>query len=236
MSNFLLLHGGAYNGWFWYKVKKQLEENSHLVYAPDLPGHIDKINDYSKITFDSYINFVSDFIEKRKKKFILVGHSFSGAIISKVFDVIGSKYIEQLIYVCAVIPQNGKSVSELLKNDKTDLSRSIAIDKENFCIKLFPEKIQRILFNGCSLQDIDKVIHKILPQPLLPMLSPVHLSNNINIERIGIICKKDNALSPEMQEQMYDTINCKKYFLEAGHSPFISHVEQLCKIMTSKEM
>lgn len=96
----VILHGWGVgmSGRKYESLKKLLEKDGHVVYAPDLPGFGDNPLSKEKLAFEDYIQFVYDFITQKinKKKVILLGHSFGGRIAIR-FSAQYPEMVERLI-------------------------------------------------------------------------------------------------------------------------------------------
>ncbi|KAI5678375.1 hypothetical protein M9H77_09325 [Catharanthus roseus] len=89
-KHFVLVHGGGFGAWCWYKVKTLLEEAGQKVTAFDLAGQgrnltrlneLQTINDYHEPLF-SYMASLSS----KDNKVILVGHSYGGYAVSSAME------------------------------------------------------------------------------------------------------------------------------------------------------
>src|SRR5260370_13704666 len=81
-ENFVLVHGAWHGAWCWGAVINQLERLGDRAYAVDLPGHGMNGADRSKVTLESYVDSVAEFIESRDlKNVVLAGHSLGGLTI-----------------------------------------------------------------------------------------------------------------------------------------------------------
>jgi len=82
-ENLIFLHGWGGCWQSWYPILERLKNDFNL-YAPDLPGFGDQPIPMPYF-LENYVDFVVDFIIKNKiENPILIGHSFGGAIISKI--------------------------------------------------------------------------------------------------------------------------------------------------------
>lgn len=70
-----------------------------------------------------------------------------------------------------------------------------------------------------------------VPQPVMPMGTPIILENNSDLKRIGIVCTKDKLLIPEFQGRIYLKADCEIKHLDSGHAPFFYKPEELCEIL-----
>jgi pimeloyl-ACP methyl ester carboxylesterase len=79
----VFLHGWGGSWTSWSPIIQRLKENFNI-FAFDLPGFGNQKIDKA-FNLDDYVNFVIKTLKKRKiKNPILIGHSFGGAIISKI--------------------------------------------------------------------------------------------------------------------------------------------------------
>lgn len=236
MSNFILIHGGSQGGWAWTKVKKILEDHGHKVLTPDLPGHeINSRLSPTCITFDLYVQHIMEIIKSINEKIIIVAHSLGGAVATKVIDSIDRNRIEKVIYVSAVVPQDGDSIKSLIKEDVgSDFNKIIEPDHDKMVAKIIPDMLDDIFLNGCSKEDIKFVKERMVPEPIIPFGTPVKLSGKIDHNKIGIICTDDKNLTPEQQKRMYLRAKCKLEYLESGHAPFFANPDELCNIIMDK--
>ncbi|KAA8530444.1 hypothetical protein F0562_005153 [Nyssa sinensis] len=84
-NHFVLVHGGGFGAWCWYKTIALLEEGGFRVTAVDLTGSgIHSFDTNSITSLSQYVKPLTDFLEKLAdgEKVILVGHDFGGACIS----------------------------------------------------------------------------------------------------------------------------------------------------------
>jgi pimeloyl-ACP methyl ester carboxylesterase len=92
-----------------------LRKYGHDVYFPTLTGLGETSHQISKnISLDTHIQDVSQLIFYNDlKNVILVGHSYGGAVISGVAEII-PKRIKRLVFLDACIPENNKTIFDNL--------------------------------------------------------------------------------------------------------------------------
>jgi len=75
----------------------------------------------------------------------------------------------------------------------------------------------------------------LVPEPLIPVMTPIVLPQEKfkSVERIGIVCTEDQAITPEYQKKMYEEAGCKIRTLNSGHSPFFSKASELTQILSN---
>lgn len=111
MANYVLVHGGWFGAWCWYKVVPLLQAAGHSVYTPALTGVGEQAALLTpEIGLDTHIQDVVSLIEtKDLQQVILVGHSYSGMVITGAADRVPDR-IAQLVYLDAVVPRDGQSL------------------------------------------------------------------------------------------------------------------------------
>lgn len=192
LENLVFLHGWGGCWQSWYPILEALKNNFNL-YAPNLPGS--KENPISKVyNLNDYINFTLDFIKKNKiKKPILIGHSFGGAIISKIA---AKKLIpiKKIILVDAApirykLNPKQKLISSITKSIKPIFSIPI--------IKQFYQPSKELLYKSLGLQNagysdlIDPILKKTFTTVIREDLSPI--LHQIKIPTLIIWGSKDTA-------------------------------------------
>ena len=71
-ETFVLVHGAWHGAWCWAAVINQLEKLGDRAYAVDLPGHGMNQAVRSKVTLQSYVDSVAEFIERHDLKNVVL--------------------------------------------------------------------------------------------------------------------------------------------------------------------
>ncbi|MFQ5435273.1 MAG: alpha/beta fold hydrolase, partial [Anaerolineae bacterium] len=108
---FILVHGSWHTGDAWHKVEKILIAHGAEVYAPTLSGMASMENSGGPhVGLTTHIDDIVRLIEKEDlSHVILVGHSYSGLVITGVADRLPER-VSQLVYLDAFIPENNQSL------------------------------------------------------------------------------------------------------------------------------
>jgi len=114
MATFLLVHGATSGGWVWKEIALKLRDAGHEVYSPTLTGLGERVHLLSReIGLDTQITDIVNVLQYEDlHDVILVGHSLAGMIITGVADQVPER-IAKLIYLDALIPENGESALDL---------------------------------------------------------------------------------------------------------------------------
>ncbi|XP_059451629.1 putative methylesterase 11, chloroplastic [Corylus avellana] len=157
-SRFVLVHGGGFGAWCWYKTIALLEEGGFKVSAIDLTGSGIHTFDTNNITsLSQYVKPLTDFLEKlaEGEKVILVGHDFGGACISYAMESFPFK-ISKAIFIAATMLTNGQSTLDMFSKQagSNDLMRQAQVflyangnDHPPTAIDLNKSLLRDLLFN-----------------------------------------------------------------------------------------
>jgi pimeloyl-ACP methyl ester carboxylesterase len=233
MSTYVLVHGSFQGGWCWERVVPHLVKAGHHVVALDLPGHGEDTTPVAQVTLESYVNTVRKVVETRKEPVILVGHSFGGMVISQVAEQMPEK-IQSLVYLAALLPQNGLSALQLPNPDGDELMANMIINEAEGWVFVKEEAIPGIYYTDCTPEDVAAVLPRLQVEPVMPYMQPVSLS----AEKFGIVkryyigCTQDRSVTPAFQQVMLAATPCDQVFtMDAGHSPYISRPADLAAIL-----
>lgn len=121
MATFVLVHGTGHGGWCWQKVANILRSSGSRVYAQTLTGVGDRshlldcgVDLSTHITDVANLLFYEDLSDV-----ILVGHSYSGMVITGVATEVPER-LGQLIYLDAYVPEEGECEVDLWPQELKD--------------------------------------------------------------------------------------------------------------------
>jgi len=174
MANYVLVHGGWFGAWCWYKVVPLLQAAGHSVYTPTLTGVGEQAALLTpEIGLDTHIQDVVNLIEtKDLQQVILVGHSYSGMVITGVADRVPDR-IAHLVYLDAVVPRDGQSLADTAPFVGTFLRREANKNGDGWRVN--PPRGGA--FGITKEPDLSLVRSKVTPQPLKTFLQPVHITH-----------------------------------------------------------
>ncbi|KAH9602431.1 hypothetical protein KSS87_000843 [Heliosperma pusillum] len=143
--HFVLIHGGGFGAWCWYKTIALLEESGYKVTAIDLAGSGIHSSDTNGITsLSQYVKPLTEFLEKltddakeqliaeQSRRFtayrmelrevILVGHDFGGTCISYSMELFPSK-VSKAVYIAAIMLTDGQSALDIFSQQVDSLDQ-----------------------------------------------------------------------------------------------------------------
>jgi pimeloyl-ACP methyl ester carboxylesterase len=112
-TTFVLVHGAWHGGWCWTRVSPLLRAAGHTVFTPTLTGLGERSHLLTRdVGLDTHITDIVQVLEfEDLENVVLVGHSYGGMVITGVADK-ASDRISQLVYLDAMLPENGKAITD----------------------------------------------------------------------------------------------------------------------------
>jgi pimeloyl-ACP methyl ester carboxylesterase len=152
MGEYLLVHGGLGVGWVWDDVAKRLKTAGHRVHVVDhLPSVGTDPASLGDLSADaSHVRQTLDAIDK---PIVLVGHSYSGMVITEFAD---HPKVRHTVYMTAFLPERGQSALNLVgdvlppvftqRNDGAfEITNDFEFAWKSFCPDLDRERAHEVL-------------------------------------------------------------------------------------------
>jgi len=234
MSRIILVHGAWHGAWCWQPLIPLLEAAGHRVQAQDLPGLGSDTTPVNRVSLARYVQSVADLLTATDEPAIIIGHSMGGMVISQLAEEFPER-IQQLIYLCAFLPQNGEALIDKNGADDSLLNENKVVDQETLTISINPEQVRALFYHDCDEQLAEHAQVKLVDQALAPLGTAVKLSAERfgSVAKTGIVCLQDQAITPALQREMYAAGQCEAvYELDSSHSPFFSMPDQLAALIT----
>ncbi|XP_020702505.1 putative methylesterase 11, chloroplastic isoform X1 [Dendrobium catenatum] len=242
----VLVHGGGFGAWCWYKTMTLLEDAGFEVTAINLAGSgIHSVDTNNITSLPQYVNPLIIFLEKLgdTEKVILVGHDLGGTCISYAMEAFPAK-IAKSVFLAAAMPKNGQRTIDVLSQEEAtnDLMQHGQIflyangkDQIPTAISFETSSLKDLLFNQSPTKDLSLASVSMRPIPFAPVLEKLVLTedNYGSVRRFYIETTEDNALPLSLQQSMCETNPPEKVFRLKGsdHSPFFSKPQALHKVL-----
>lgn len=221
----LLVHGAWETSSIWDGVAAKLKRDGYRVQVVNLPGRLGNPAAPSQVSMESYRKAIAAAIAKDKGPVVLVGHSFAGFPISVVAEAEPTR-IKTLVYLAAYLPQDGQSLLGVATADKdSKAGPSVQIDKDHNLVTIAPDARARLFANDAPPQVGAAVAAAIVPEPLAPLATPVHLSAQFaRVDKAYIHTARDQVVSPALQTSMVAATPVRlEQTLDTGHTPFVTN-------------
>ncbi|XAR51652.1 hypothetical protein NMG60_11006333 [Bertholletia excelsa] len=245
-SHFVLVHGGGFGAWCWYKTIALLEEGGYRVTAIDLTGSgIHSFDTNSITSLSQYVKPLTALLEKLAdgEKVVLVGHDFGGTCISYAMELFPHK-VSKAIFIAAAMLTSGQSTLDMFsqKDDSNDMMGQAQIflyangnTQPPTAIDLDKSLLKELLFNQSPAKDVALASVSMRPIPFPPVLEKLSLSDMKygTVRRFYIETPEDNAIPISLQESMINKSPPERVFRLKGadHSPFFSKPQALHKLL-----
>jgi pimeloyl-ACP methyl ester carboxylesterase len=128
---YVLVHGAWGGGWAFRDVERMLRADGHTVYRPTLTGQGEKVHLASLLTTNIDLNLHITDVENvirwdNLSNVVLVGHSYGGMVVTGVADRVPDR-IKHVIYLDAIVPEDGESVIKAFGNANRDPTNAFLI-------------------------------------------------------------------------------------------------------------
>lgn len=244
MSTFCLVHGAGLGAWCWDLLIPQLQARGHKAIAIDLPieDASASLSQFADVVI-SALSGVDDVV--------LVGHSFSGAVIPLVAT---QHPVRQLVFLGALIPQVGMSLLDQCYDEvdpnlltaaykPPEASRFEQLQDEpdmfnRACLGKDPSNeaaAMELLFHDCEPDVARWAISKTRSQKSMAHLSEVTPLRALpDVDYAYIVCTEDRTISPVWSRYAArKRLGVEAIEIPGGHCPFLSRPTQLAEILVS---
>ena len=207
----LLVHGGHAGAWEWEVVITELEKRGLAATAIDMPSREPGYN----LLDDE--NAVRDALSNFQGSVVLVGHSYSGAVITGASA--GNDKVSHLVYVAAALPTEGQSVASSLAGEPQ--AEVPVLDSTDDWSVLERDAARTLLYNDASNEQFESVF------PFLGGLSyrvMTTLPSGYGWKEhpsTYVACTLDQSFPIEAQRR-FASHTTTFVELEAGHSPMLT--------------
>ena len=231
MSRFLLIHGAWHGAWCWDRVVPLLHAAGHDVIAPDLPALGADRTPWWRATLHSFARTARE-AARGGTPVIAVGHSMGGLVITQAAADEPALFAG-LVYLCAFAPQRGESLLSLGRSDAN--SQVPGATRWGLGrISIRPERATETFYKGCSTEDAQRSIARLVPTPMRPLLQRVQRPDDLGVKQAYIECTRDQAISIDLQRRMHRRFAMERVVtMDADHSPFLSAPEELASHLGS---
>jgi pimeloyl-ACP methyl ester carboxylesterase len=212
VRTFVVCHGAWSAGWAWRKMRPLLHNLPHsALFTPTLTGLGERAHLAAPtINLETHITDVLAMLAMEDLLDVtLIGHSYGGMVATGVADRARDR-IARLIYLDAFVPENGKSLYELI-------GRPI-VPNQNWRVEPRP------IPPDTSECDTRWMAERRTPQPLATFTAPLHLSSEAGFPpRSYIRCTRVAPDDPLLSS--YERVRRSGWPLleiDASHNPHIT--------------
>ena len=228
MTTFALVHGAWHGAWCWERLSPLLQQAGHDVVTMDLPS------EDGAATFDTYADVVCAALAGRDDDVVLVGHSYGGNTVPLVA---ARRPVRHLVYLCAMIPDVGRSLFDQIGDELEMLNplyeQGLSIPDEQLRQVWADLDIARSMFYGdCDEPTTQAAIDRLRPQSAFPAIQPSSLAEHPSVPTTYIVCNEDQILRPAWSRHTArERLDADLVELPGDHSPFYSRPAVLADVL-----
>jgi pimeloyl-ACP methyl ester carboxylesterase len=216
-SNIILVHGGWADGSSWSKVITILKDAGHRVIAVQLPLH----------NLADDVNTVKRAVQLIGEPTILVGHSYGGAVITNA--AYNNPNVTGLVYIAAFAPDEGQSLSTFV-SAKDFPQGFLVLDSEGLAY------INPDMFHDRFAQDVNPTEAIVMAVAQKPFNASIFGEQSgppawKNLPTWYQVSDSDLMIPPDTQRQFAKQMNATTISIEASHSSYVSHPEEIAKLI-----
>jgi pimeloyl-ACP methyl ester carboxylesterase len=229
MTTFALVHGAWHGAWCWEQLTPLLQRAGHDVVTMDLPS------EDGAATFDTYADVVCAALDGHGDDVVLVGHSYNG---NTVAVVAARRPVRHLVYLCAMVPDIGRSVFDQM-SDELEMLNPVAYEQG---LSVPDEQLRQVwtdldlactmFYGDCDEATTKGALDRLRPQSAYPAILPSSLAEFPTVKTTYIVCSEDQILRPAWSRQTArERLGAELIELPGDHSPFYSRPSALADVL-----
>jgi pimeloyl-ACP methyl ester carboxylesterase len=228
VPTFGLVHGAWHGAWCWERLVPELEARAHRTVAVDLPAEDPEAG------LTAYAALVASALADADDV-VLVGHSLGASTIPLVA---GLRPVRHLVFLCAIVPEPGKSVTDRYSEEDVfvpGFGGNTAERADGASYWPDPAAATRCLYHDCTPEDAAWAVTRMRAQSAAPRTDRWPAGALPDVERTSILCRDERSVRPQWSRRVArEQLGVEPVELDGGHSPFLSRpaelAEALCRV------
>jgi len=161
------------------------------------------------------------------------GRSYSGHTIPLVA---ARRPVRHLVYLCAWVPEIGKSFADQLRDEPRQLNpalyKGLEFDGQSRAVWADVGLAQALIYADCDEPTAQAAIKRLRPQAAGGFVLPFSLAEFPAVSCTSIICSEDQLLNGEWAKRIArDRLGADLVELPGSHSPFLSRPSALADVL-----
>ena len=225
MTTVALVHGAFHGAWSFDKLLPELAARGLRPLAIDLPKEDPAAGNIRNA------EVIVGALRAAGDDVVLVGHSLAGLTVPLVA---AQRPLRLLVYLCALIPQPGKSGFDWIPAAGVQVFDWGAhqIDHRDGTTSWDLARGAEMFVNECSAADAAWAVSRLGRQALLPSTEPCPLAKLPDVPSATIVCSNDLVISPAWSRQAARAqLGITPIELHGDHSPFLSRPALLAETL-----
>jgi pimeloyl-ACP methyl ester carboxylesterase len=223
-----MVHGAWHGAWCWEMLTPLLQQEGHDVVTMDLPC------EDGSASFDTYADVVCAALDGCDDDVVLVGHSLGGSTVALVA---ARRPIRQLVYLCAAVPDIGRSIFDQIR-DEPDMLNPLYVeglsqpDDQDRTTWVDLNIAQAVICADCDDSITQAALNRLRPQARYPSTIPFPLSEFPTVSCTSVVCLDDQFVRPDWSRRVArERLGAELIELPGGHSPYLSRPSALADVL-----
>jgi pimeloyl-ACP methyl ester carboxylesterase len=215
----VLVHGAWHGPWCWDDLRPRLERMGWRTTTPQLASASRTGTEPRPGLYDD-AQVLARHIDAIDGPVVLIGHSYGGAPVTE-FAGRGTGKVTHLVYVAAYQPDAGESLYAM---------HGAPVPDDVSGVVPVPDNPVTMFYNDVAPDVAAEAVRQLVPQTVRSWSEGVRTAGWRTIPATYVLCEKDQALPPAMQEKFALRAG-SLYRLASGHSPFLSMPGELADVL-----
>ena len=220
----VLVHGAWHGGWCWQRLTPQLVKRGFVCRTVDLPSVGARAGETVGLSADAAT--VRAAVARISGPVILCAHSYGGMVISMA--AAGAPQVQQLVYVCAYVPESGQSVTDIRGGKRLPWVQKL----DGGMTMADAERAAPLLYGGCDAATQQWAIRQLRPQCNAAFEERIGTPGWKEVPSTYVVCASDQVIAPDLQREVLAPRTTHVVEIDSGHSPFLSMPAQLAEAMS----
>lgn len=225
MTTFCLVHGSWHGPWCFERLIPHLEAAGQRAVAVDLRS------DEPGSTCSEYAETVARELTDTGDDVIVVGHSFGGLTIPLVAR---HRPVRRLVYLAALVPKPGMSMSEQFAAEEGILVSEGGRDLDDQHRSFWIDRRAAIeaMYSDCTPEDAEWAWSRLRPQARSAQDERFPLDRLPEVPSSYIVCRDDRMASPPWGARASrERLGVEPIEIPGGHTPQLSRPAELARTL-----
>lgn len=225
MTTFVLVHGAFGSPAELAPVIPELEALGHHAIGIDLPctDPAATLEDYARTVVDAMAGITGPVV--------VVGHSAGGATISLVP---ARTRVDRLVYVTAVVPEPGRSITDVAGAEVRETILSVSRDDGNGCRSFDLELLASLVPPAERDAYLAFLRATQRPQGWTALEQPWPGQSLPDVPRTYVLCTEDQIIPPARQREMAGRLGVEPIEIASEHAVFALKPRELAAVLAGQ--